>query len=147
MMNVKHILTLLLLPLAVLFASCSSCYGGRFASEMVGRPISEAVRLLGKPTKISEVDGGQRYDWSVDQSYIGEKFVEDYRDAWDPFLIHGHKERDYVTRFSKLSFTVSAGRITDYSTSYVGAGMCNYFVPYDYLKRYVEEADKAADKR
>ena len=114
---------------------------------MVGRPISEAVRLLGKPTKISAVDGGQRYDWSVDQSYIGEEYVEDYRDAWDPFLIHGHIERDYVTRFSKLSFTVSAGRITDYSTSYAGAGMCNYFVPYDYLKRYVEEADNAADKR
>lgn len=112
-------------------ASCESCYNERFGAEMTGRPISEAVSLMGKPKTITDVAGEKVYTWAVKQSY------------WK----RENSEYKYMKRFSRISFIVRDGRIVRRSTDYAGEGMCNYFVPYDYLKRYMEEADKEAGKR
>lgn len=144
----KHMLALMLLTLAALLTSCESCYNERFGAEMTGHPISEAVSLMGKPMSITDVAGERVYTWSVDQSYWKYEFVPVERDEPDPTRYPGYNgEREYIKRFSRISFIVRDGRIMRYSTDHQGEGMCNYFVPYDYLKRYMEEADKAAGKR
>ena len=125
----KHMLALMLLTLAALLTSCESCYNERFGAEMTGHPISEAVSLMGKPKTITDVAGEKVYTWAVKQSY------------WN------RENSEYMRRFSRISFIVRDGRIMRWSTDYAGEGMCNYFVPYDYLKRYMEEADKEAGKR
>lgn len=165
--GVKHILTLLLLLVAGLFTSCETCYNDRFGAEMIGRPISEVVTLLGTPKKISGAAGVEEYTWSVNHSYDRQHFVPA---SWDEWQDHSgsynrskrpgnytsehssyyhtnytpaHYETEHVTRFSKITFMVSGGRVTNYNTSYEGEGMCNYFVPRSYQQRY-EAEDEAA---
>ncbi|MGN0821867.1 MAG: hypothetical protein ACI4OX_08850 [Akkermansia sp.] len=146
----KHILALLVLLVAGLFTSCETCYNDRFGAEMIGRPISEVVTLLGTPKKISEAAGVKQYTWSVDKSYSQERYVPGEWDEWKDKKGHYHStynpphyETDHYTLYSRLTFMVSGGRITNYTSDYAGEGMCNYFVPRSYQQRY-EAEDEAA---
>lgn len=132
---------------AVLAGACSSCYNDRFCQDLIGKTDEELVALLGKPTGEYKRGETTSMEWYYDASYNRMRVVDDFygpwrRDRfgymyypyWPPYVVN-----ETVSKMSYLQVNLVKGRVVNCNSRFSDSGMCNFFIPENYLERYRRE--------
>lgn len=144
------LLRMLWLPgVALLLQACTTCYNERFCREMMGRSSEEVVALMGAPTREFREGQVRVLEWAHDATYRTAWLAPGHPHMWvgacghpHVFYTPPHWVADVVPQVARLQFCFEGDRVVNFQSYFNGGGMCNFFVPPEYVARYKAE-DKA----
>ncbi len=149
----KHFSLALIVAGGLLLSSCATtCYNDRFCKELVGLTGDQVISILGVPTHTVEMDKTKVLEWTYDGTYQSNRVVPGHSDTWiDAYggvhstFVPPYERVDTIPQVAVLRLTLTNNRVTSYTSQFNGSGMCNHFIPADYIARYRTEDDAKRD--
>ena len=147
----KIVLTLIT-AFVLLSTACTTCYNERFCQELIGQTSSQVISVVGMPTHVYEEGKTKVMEWAYDGTYLTNYVVPGHSDTWVDR--HGGVHSTFVPPYQGVStipqvavlrLTFTKDRVTSYTTQFNGSGMCNHFIPQNYIDRYRAEDDARRD--
>lgn len=132
---------------AMVATACTTpCYNDRFCQELIGQQEEAVVALIGEPTHVAKQGRVKILEWAFDGTYRASRVVPGFSGMWVDAFGHFHPMYaapymviETVPQVATLRFSFVRGRATSYNAYFNGSGMCNYFVPPQYIERYRAE--------
>ena len=148
----KKFFTLAAAAVAIAFSACTTCYNERFCQELVGLSSTQVVSTLGAPTHIYTQGSTKVLEWAYDGTYMTNYVVPGHADSWvdarggvHSTFVPPHEQVNTIPQVAVLRLTLEKDRVTAYTSQFNGSGMCNHFIPENYIQRYKME-DKARSR-
>ncbi len=136
----------------LLSTACTTCYNERFCQELIGQTSSQVVSIVGVPTHIYEEGKTKVMEWAYDGTYLTNYVVPGYSDTWvDRYggihstFVPPYQGVSTIPQVAVLRLTFTKDRVTSYTSQFNGGGMCNHFIPQNYIDRYRAEDDARRD--
>ena len=150
---VKHIILFPLLAVGLFLSSCATtCYNERFCRELVGLSGDQVISILGVPTNTVEQGKTKVMEWAYDGTYQTNWVVPGRADTWvdsrggtHSTFVPPYERVETIPQVAVLRLTLTGNRVTSYTSQFHGSGMCNHFIPADYISRYEAEDNAKRD--
>lgn len=91
-------------------------------------------------------------EWAYDGTYMTNYVVPGHADSWvdarggvHSTFVPPHEQVNTIPQVAVLRLTLEKDRVTAYTSQFNGSGMCNHFIPENYIQRYKME-DKARSR-
>lgn len=149
MRAMRAILLILSFACIALLAACSTkCYHEQFCQELIGQSAEQVIALVGEPTHVFEQGDVKILEWAYDGTYRVSRLVPGYQGPWvdrwgffHPYYMAAppYMVIETVPQVATLRFSFVKNHAVSYNSSFNGSGMCNYFVPQNYILRYRQE--------
>lgn len=142
----KKLLFLAAVILPWAFSACTTCYNERFCQELVGLGSAQVVSILGAPTHIYEQGSTKVMEWAYNCTYMTNYVVPGRADSWvdsrggvHSTFVPPYEHVSAIPQVAVLRLTFEKDHVVAYTSQFNGSGMCNHFVPANYIQRYKME--------